>query len=109
MYESVHETGYFAFQSPPREWISNGIRLPDRQGGRYGDLASPRMLPLRPLWPGFAINTVFYAAVLWGLFAFPFALRRTIRRRRGQCPACGYPVGTSPRCTECGKPVRTHA
>src|SRR5262249_17329132 len=59
-------------------------------------------LPLQPLWPGFAINTVFYAAVLWGLFAGPFALRRTIRRRRGQCAACGYPVGASKVCTECG-------
>lgn len=46
--------------------------------------------PLEPLWPGFAINTVFYAAMLWMLFAFPFALRRIIRRRRGQCVRCGY-------------------
>jgi len=30
-------------------------------------------LPLRPLWPGFAINTLFYAGVLWMLFAIPFA------------------------------------
>ena len=63
-------------------------------------------LPYLPLWPGFAINTVFYAAMLWLLFFAPGFVRRRIRTRRGQCPACGYPIGTNPLCTECGKPVR---
>jgi hypothetical protein len=65
-----------------------------------------RALPYQPIWPGFAINTVFYAAILWALFAAPFALRRRRRMRRGLCPACAYPVGASPVCTECGKPLR---
>jgi len=64
-----------------------------------------RALPLRPLWPGFAINTVFYAGVLWVLWATPFALRRMIRHRRGRCAQCGYPIGQSPVCTECGAAV----
>ena len=63
-------------------------------------------VPLLPLWPGFAINTVFYAAILWMLFASPFAMRRHRRIKRGLCPACAYPVGTSDKCSECGKPVR---
>jgi hypothetical protein len=63
-----------------------------------------RLLPLRPIWPGFAINTLFYAGILWLLFAAPFALRRRRRIKRGLCPACGYPVGDSPVCTECGRP-----
>ena len=64
-----------------------------------------RLFPYCPLWPGFAINTIFYAAILWLPFAvFRFA-RRRIRARRGQCPACAYPVGKSDVCTECGKPV----
>ena len=25
------------------------------------------VLPLHPLWPGFAINTIFYALIVWGL------------------------------------------
>jgi hypothetical protein len=54
------------------------------------------------IWPGFAINTVFYATILWGLFAAPFALRRRLRVKRGLCPKCAYPVGTSDVCTECG-------
>jgi hypothetical protein len=57
------------------------------------------------IWPGFAINSLFYAGILWLLFAAPFALRRRRRIKRGLCPACAYPVGDSEVCTECGKPV----
>ena len=62
-------------------------------------------LPFLPLPLGFAINTIFYAAALWLLFAFPFVLRRRRRIKRGLCPACAYPVGDSAVCTECGKNV----
>ncbi len=65
--------------------------------------AQHRLAPLRPLWPGFAVNTLFYAAILWLLIPGPFALRRFIRVRRGLCPACAYPMGESAVCTECGK------
>ena len=68
-------------------------------------------LPLRPIWPRFAVNTLFYAAVLWQLIHGPFALRRFIRIRRGLCPKCAYPTGESSICSECGKalPGRTEA
>jgi hypothetical protein len=62
-------------------------------------------LPISPIWSGFAINTLFYAAILWLLFAAPFALRRWRRVRRGLCPAGAYPVGVSAVCTECGAAV----
>ena len=65
----------------------------------------PGMLPLRPIWPGFAVNTLIYAAVLWLLIFSRFALRRFIRQRRGLCPACAYPRGESHVCSECGKPL----
>jgi hypothetical protein len=61
-------------------------------------------LPLHPIWPGFAINTLFYALGFWLLFTAPFALRRRRRVKRGLCPACAYPVGDSEVCTECGSP-----
>jgi hypothetical protein len=67
-------------------------------------IARTDVLPFGLLWPGFAINTLFYAAILWLLFAAPFALRRRRRINRGLCPACAYPVGDSEVCTECGKP-----
>jgi len=57
------------------------------------------------LWPGFIINTLIYALLLWLLFIAPLAALRMLRRRRGQCEKCAYPVGTSPICTECGAAV----
>ncbi len=59
-------------------------------------------VPLLPIWPGFAINTLFYAVILWLAIPGPFALRRFIRVRRGLCPKCAYPIGESAVCTECG-------
>lgn len=58
--------------------------------------------------PGFTINTLFYAAVLMGLFAVPFALRRRRRIRRGLCPGCAYDLrgSASQTCPECGAAVR---
>ena len=82
-------------------WCDPGLRV-------YGGMnvgvrtSAPRLhdgnvLPLRPLWPGFAINTVFYALVLWLLFAAPFALRRRRRIKRGLCPKCAYDLRGSRR------------
>ena len=67
----------------------------------------PRALPLRPIWPGFAVNTIFYAAILWLLTLAPFTLRRVIRRKRGHCIKCGYDLrGTEHEvCPECGVSV----
>ncbi len=69
-------------------------------------ITAGRHLPKAIIWPGFAINTVFYAAILWALFAAPFALRRRLRIKHGLCPACGYDLRgrstTSDVCTECG-------
>ncbi len=69
-----------------------------------GGFAWPKALPLRPMWPGFAINTLFYAAILWLVIPGPFALRRLIRRRRGLCAACGYDLRHAEHeaCPECG-------
>ena len=63
------------------------------------------VLPLRPIWPGFAINTVLYAAVLWLLLTWPGRLRRFLRLRGSLCPTCAYPIGTNDVCTECGTPI----
>src|SRR5262245_28275407 len=68
----------------------------------------PMRLPVVTLWPGFAINTIFYATIVGMLFAAPGQVcrfRRWWRIKRGLCPACAYPVGASPICTECGGPI----
>jgi hypothetical protein len=92
-----------------------GDYTPEWTGGRY--IYHPRGMvslmmagrerdsPLRPIWPGFIVNTLFYALLLWLMFFAPFAARRTRRRRRGLCEKCAYPIGTSPICTECGAAV----
>ena len=79
--------------------IMHGIALkPVVPGGRE------RAIPLAVWVPGFAVNTLFYAAILWLLIPGPFALRRLIRRRRGLCPACGYDMKHAEHesCPECG-------
>jgi hypothetical protein len=105
------ETGW-PLRSMAGEWVitqDRGVRTIMLMEFPSRDPLGPRHLALRPLWPGFAINTVFYAAILWGgwlLFAAPFAVRRRRRIKRGLCPACAYPVGASDLCTECGEPVK---
>lgn len=65
--------------------------------------------PFRPVWPGFAVNTLIYAAGIWLVAAAPGTLRRRRRIARGLCPACAYPAGASDVCTECGRPVQERA
>ncbi|MBY0261617.1 MAG: hypothetical protein K2Q20_04705, partial [Phycisphaerales bacterium] len=48
-------------------------------------------VPLTPLWPGLIANTLFYTTFAYLALLAARALRRTIRRRRGGCPACAYP------------------
>ena len=59
---------------------------------------------MRPLWTGFLANVIFYAAILWLLSLTPYALRRSIRRKRGHCINCGYDLrgDLSSGCPECG-------
>jgi hypothetical protein len=66
---------------------------------------SMTVLPLYPVWSGLVINTLCLASVLWLLFGAPFALRRALRMKNGQCPRCAYPVAESEVCTECGCPI----
>ena len=78
--------------------VWGGIRLAMNRNRRTSSLGF-RSLPLRPIWPGFALNTVFDATLLW----LPFAVRRFLRVKRGLCPKCAYPMGESAVCTECGR------
>ena len=78
-------------------WHDGALSFPQWIEPRFGSL------PLRPIWSGFAINTLLYATVLWLLIPGPFVLRRFIRVKRGLCPACAYAVGESAVCSECGE------
>ncbi len=44
-------------------------------------VATWRALPQRPIWPGFVVNTIIYAALAWLFFRGLFQARRCIRRK----------------------------
>jgi len=100
--ESANWVSSRTHRSPRRRHVV-GIAVTMPEVIRIG--SAEKLLPTRAVWPGFAINTLFYAIVLWLLFAAPFALRRWRRVRRGLCAHCAYPVGASDVCTECGARV----
>lgn len=60
-------------------------------------------LAMQPLPIGFALNTLVYAAALWGVRFGPGHIRRFRRRRRGLCVNCGYDIAGMQRCPECGE------
>ena len=72
-----------------------------------------RSYPLRPIWPGFAFNTAFYAALIWMCIAVPAELRRKRRRSHGLCVKCAYDLrgreGRSDGCPECGASAKCAA
>jgi hypothetical protein len=87
------------------KWLENnsGQVRPDMHDGiEIGNA----VLPTRVIWPGFAINTIFYGAILWLLWITPGKVRRWVRVRQHRCPACGFIIapGTCANglCSECG-------
>jgi hypothetical protein len=85
--------------------VSGGVR-PAHLPGDYalGGEDGP-VVPLRPIWLGLFLNSAFYGTLLWLVWLTPRSMRGVLRRHRRQCPGCGYPVGASPTCTECGRAV----
>lgn len=63
---------------------------------------SALILPLKPQWPGFVFNTVFYAAVCYGVMRLVRFTLKSKRSQKGLCNECGYLTGLSSRCPECG-------
>jgi hypothetical protein len=64
-----------------------------------------RKLPARILPLGFALNTLFYAAVVLGMVECVAFARRRVRRSKGRCPSCGYDragLANGAACPECG-------
>jgi hypothetical protein len=97
-----------------REQRSCAVALPGPwyEGAPQREQFSPNyvpQLPVRPLWAGFAVNTLCYVGGAWVIAVGPSAIRRMVRRRRGLCAKCGYdldglaaaPDGCTV-CPECG-------
>ena len=87
---------------PPQHWWE-GIELPIELGAYRTQLF--RYLPVQPTFPGFFINTLSYALVLWLFWSAPFTTRRLFRKRRGRCISCGYDLRYAEHevCPECGE------
>ncbi len=64
-------------------------------------------LPLRPIPLGMAINTIFYAALAFGVMSLPGLFRRYGRLALGRCPGCGMMIVTRDGrvCDDCGHAV----
>ncbi len=74
-------------------------------GAGVVEIKVPGSLPYRPIFVGFALNSLLYAGAWSVVLVVPGHLRQRSRRRRGVCIECGYDVrGVMPgaACPECG-------
>ena len=103
---AMHEQSWIddAASSSHRRIYRTAIGLQSEATGLAPVIAPLRPIPLNPALPGFAINTVFYAAILRLLMFGLSTTRRVIRHRRGLCIDCGYDLRSefSSGCPECG-------
>jgi len=89
----------------PVETRLGSVRLHDSFAHR--GLTMERSIPLRPRWPGLAVNSLLFASVLFCLSLIPvmwtLAAAR-MRRIRGRCITCGYDLRGQfdAGCPECG-------
>lgn len=63
-------------------------------------------LPLRPIWPGFALNSLLFAVPVAGVMMAVRLLRLVRLHRRdsaGLCIWCRYELGSLSTCPECGR------
>ncbi len=94
------------------KWWRRGVWFKEKRSRVSGQRAFPYAIPFYPIWPGFAVDTLFYAVVVALLClvvrtGYVVVFRYLTRSRRGLCPKCAYPMGESAVCSECGKTLPT--
>jgi hypothetical protein len=73
-----------------------------------GTTSRTRIVPFLPLYRGLAINLLWFSLLWFILLTVASFARRSLRRRRGLCPACAYDLRATPAgspCPECGTPT----
>ncbi len=101
--KSMMSTAYYARGYP--FLVVNGIPLKPAPAPAWsGALETYRGLPLKPLWPEFAINTATYAAGIGIALTSVGCSKRLWRRKHHRCAVCGYDLRgqTELGCPECG-------
>ncbi len=63
------------------------------------------VIPVWPIWWGLLANAALYGSVAAACLMAPRWVRRSMRRRRGQCVRCGYDLAGLRVCPECGPVV----
>ena len=83
---------------------TDGTLLVPLVGGGVTTSPYVRVLPLLPIWPGFALNTLAYALAAMIVAGLWWLVRRSLRKMRGRCLACAYDLrgDYSTGCPECG-------
>jgi hypothetical protein len=115
-FSGTFQVDQFLSGIPFRALSMSFVNSPTGAGGKLGAIRAPGFItspnrldrvPIHPLWPGFALDTAFYGAILFVLWSAPVAIRRRTRRRRGHCPTCNYDLQgtTAGPCPECGTPA----
>lgn len=89
--------------------VSGAVILPGHtvaKGWRVSQ-AYPAALPYRPIWTGLLVDSFVFASAWWVGLTLLGRARRTARRHRGRCAACGYDLAgnVTGTCPECGKAV----
>lgn len=88
--------------------IDRGVLLPTNDAAYRESIASVRVLPLGPVWPGLIADVAAHGAMWWALLTLVFfafgGTGKAVRRARGQCPNCGYDLqhDFAAGCPECG-------
>lgn len=108
----LYESSDVPAAPPPPEW-RYAAPIPDWLRPSWADPLdlgpTARIIPLRPIPLGLAINTLVFAAALAMFAGTARAARRALRTHRRLCPNCAYPTSLSAVCSECGKPVKPRA
>ncbi len=105
-YRLEQRSAGWPYRSLSGEWYFDEARTPLAGRSRWLVGGEDLLMPMRPTWPGFVVDTVFYATLFW-LLSTSFALHRVIRRKRGRCIKCGYDLRGAEHdvCPECGHEV----